>query len=256
MNNSLENLYKKGSNESTPTALDSLILNAAKQSCKQSTAKTRPRQWLYLLSTAAVLVMGVNVVFNLQNENAEMKVSPESINTSIDTNVLKEDLRTEMVAAPPLEPHPRPQKNRKRVSSDKINKTRVLGRVMAQKPTMQLKQGLSITQIENESQAVLEKVLPIVAKEEVKVKSKYFEKSQGNLSKVSEDIVVVGERRATQPVPELKQETAQRPQTSEITQLEILISANKYKQAKTLLEQLQSLYPYYDWSRYKEILRK
>ncbi len=246
MNNSLENLYKKGSSESTPTALDNLILNAAKQSCKQSTAKTRPRQWLYLLSTAAVLVMGVNVVFNLQNENAEMKVSPESINTSIDTNVLKEDLRTEMVAAPPLEPHPRPQKNRKRISSDKINKTRVMGRTMAQKkPMIQLEQDSGTTQVENEYQLVLEKVLPV----EAKVKSK------GNLSKVSEGIVVVGDRRATQPVPELKQEPTQRPQTSEITQLEILISANKYKQAKTLLEQLQSLYPNYDWSRYKEILK-
>ncbi len=255
MNNSLENLYKKGSNESTPTALDNLILKAAKQSCKQSTAKTRPRQWLYLLSTAAVLVLGVNVVFNLQNENAEMKVSPESINTSIDTNVLKEDLRREMVAAPPLEPHLRPKKNRKRVSSDKINQTRVMGRVMAQKPTMQLKQDSSTTQIENESQAVLENILPVEAKEEAKVKSKDLEKSPGNVSKVSEDVVVIGERRSAQPVPELKQETAQRPQTSEITQLEMLISTNKYKQAKTLLEQLQSLYPNYDWSRYKEILK-
>ena len=245
MNNSLENLYKKGSNESTPTALDNLILNAAKQSCKQSTAKTRPRQWLYLLSTAAVLVLGINVVFNLQNENAEMKVSPESINTSLETNVLKEDLRTEMVAAPPLEPHLRPQKKPKRVSSDKINQTRVMGRVMAQKATIQLEQDSSTTQVENESQLVLEKVLP----EEAKVKPK------GNLSKVSEDIVVVGERRAAQPAPELKKETVQLPQTSEIIQLETLISANKYKQAKTMLEQLQSLYPNYDWSRYKEILK-
>ena len=156
MSNSIEKLYKKGSNESTPKALDNLILNAVKQSCEGKLTTRKPNKWLYMLSTAAVLVMGISVVFNLQNQNTEMTASPESLDYSIQ----KEDSRTKAVAAPPLEPHLKPQKKRKRNNtSDKENKSGLLGKIIAQKPTIQLEQYSSTTQIENKTQAVLDKVL-------------------------------------------------------------------------------------------------
>jgi hypothetical protein len=73
MNNEIENLYKKGQNESSPLSLDNSILNIAKESCNTSQViNTRSRKWLYSLSTAAVVVLSFSVIFNLQHENEQI----------------------------------------------------------------------------------------------------------------------------------------------------------------------------------------
>ncbi|VAW37542.1 hypothetical protein MNBD_GAMMA01-1474 [hydrothermal vent metagenome] len=84
MNNSIDNLYKKTTSESTPAALDNFILNQAKQSCKKATAKaSKPKakikRWGYSLATAAVFVMGFSMIFNLQNVTQQMQVTPHTI---------------------------------------------------------------------------------------------------------------------------------------------------------------------------------
>ena len=248
MSNSIEEFYNKGSNESTPTALDNLILNAAKQSCEGKLTTRKPKKWLYMLSTAAVLVMGISVVFNLQTQNTEITTFPESLDYSIQ----KEDSRTKAVAAPPLEPHLKPQKKRKRNNtSDKENKSGLLGKIIAQKPTIQLEQDSSTTQIENKTQAVLDKVLsaePAVEAIELE------EVSADELNKISEEVIVTGMRRAAKPVPKLKKESTLAPNPTELNQLDALITAENYKQAQELLEQLMKKYPKYDWQKYKDLI--
>jgi hypothetical protein len=242
MNNSIENLYTKDSNESSPIALDNLILNAAQQSCKKSTR--RPRKWLYLLSSAAVLVMGITVVFNLQNQNSEMKVAPESL----DYGILKEDSRTKTVAAPALAPSARPQKKRKRVTPDKANQAGLLGKVVSQEPTIKFEQDSDTPQTENKPQVILEKVFPL----ESAVNALELEEVSDDKFKQTSDVVIVtGMRKAAKPVPELKQEKSLLPKSIELDNLEALIKAKNYKKAQVLLEQLQNTYPNYNWQKYK-----
>ncbi len=242
MNNSIENLYKKGSNESSTASLDNLILNAAKQSCEENTSTEGSRKWLYLLSTAAVLVMGISVVFNLQNQNSEMKVSPESL----DFSIIKEDLRTKIVTAPPLEPHPRPQKKRKPITPEKVNQAGLLGKIASQKPTIQLEQDSDTPQIENKPQIIFEKNLL----EESKVKAIESEETSAGFSQNSDNVMVTGMRRAAKVLPDLNKENNLSPEPIEINKLEQLFKANNFKQAQELLEKLKRKYPSYDFTRY------
>lgn len=79
-NNSIGDLYKKGATESTPILLDNLILNHAKQSCKTKTSIPNPtRRLAYPVATAAVLILGLSVIFNLQNINQEIQSIPQTI---------------------------------------------------------------------------------------------------------------------------------------------------------------------------------
>lgn len=73
MNNSIDNLYKKSSSETTPKALDDLILNAAKQSCEPK-AKAKSRTWMMPFATAAVFVMGLSMIINLQDTQSELQI--------------------------------------------------------------------------------------------------------------------------------------------------------------------------------------
>ncbi len=245
MKNSIENLYKKGSNESPPIALDNLILNAAQQSCDKSTR--RPRKWLYLLSSAAVLVMGITVVFNLQNQNSEIKVSPESSGFSI----IKEDLRTKTVAAPLLEPHARQQKKRKPITPEKANQAGLLGKVISQEPTIKFEQDSDTPQIENKPQVRLEEVLPVKSKIEA---VELEEDSADEIREISNKVIVTGMRRAAKVVPEFKKENTLEPKPIELDELEALIKTKNYKQAQELLKKLEKNYPNYDFTKFTHLI--
>ena len=92
MSKTLENLYKKSSDESTPQALDNLILHAAKQSCKKEPAKKhKNKKWFYIVPVAAVMVMSFSVVLNLQTENQVMLSLPEA-RVSPSPVILQEEL--------------------------------------------------------------------------------------------------------------------------------------------------------------------
>ncbi len=251
MNNSIEKLYKSGSNESTPKALDNLILNAAKQSCETHSATKKPKKWLYMLSTAAIIVMGFSVVFNLQNQNAEMTAPPEYD----ELNFQKDDLQTKTVAAPPLEPHPKPQKKRKRVTSDAVNESGLLGKIVAEKPKIQIEQDSSSPQIEKEPQLILNKAVPVAASVNVEEREESFTDA---ISHSADKVMVTGMRRAVKPsakaIPERKMEIQLQPQSKEIDALEKLIKAKKYKQAQELLKKLESTYPNSNWQKYKDLV--
>jgi len=78
----IQDLYQNGAQESSPLALDNLILAQAKKSCEPNKAiNTRQRTWFFSLATAAVVVMSFSVIFNLQHENESMSVQPEFTNT-------------------------------------------------------------------------------------------------------------------------------------------------------------------------------
>lgn len=79
VNNSIDNLYKKSADESSPVELDNLILNQAKLSCETKNTKPKQRRWLYSLATAAVFVMGFSMIINLQNIDQEMQLAPQAI---------------------------------------------------------------------------------------------------------------------------------------------------------------------------------
>jgi hypothetical protein len=79
----IENLYKKSATESSPKDLDNLILAQAKANCNKKFNKSRVvnRTWLYGLSTAAVFVMGMTMIINLQSVNDQAMLPIELENS-------------------------------------------------------------------------------------------------------------------------------------------------------------------------------
>jgi hypothetical protein len=89
--NTIENLYKKSATESSPKDLDNLILAQAKANCNKKFNKSRivNRTWLYGLSTAAVFVMGMTMIINLQSVNDQAMLPIELENSINQSNPQK-----------------------------------------------------------------------------------------------------------------------------------------------------------------------
>lgn len=96
----IENLYQAGQQESTPLALDNLILAQAKNSCGTKTInKATKRRWMYPLSTAAVVVMSFSIILNLQHENEAMMIQPSVVDMPRKEKVsLNRSIATELEA--------------------------------------------------------------------------------------------------------------------------------------------------------------
>jgi hypothetical protein len=90
MNNDkdIKELYQAGATEKSPKSLDNLILAQAKASCETpyTLKPNRRRTWIYSLSTAAVIVFGVSVIFNSQiaTDKALQPISFEESATALD----------------------------------------------------------------------------------------------------------------------------------------------------------------------------
>lgn len=141
MKNSIDNLYKKGAMDTSPTALDNLIINQAKQSCEAHIVTTKKsRRWLYSLSTAAVFVMGFSVVFNLQNQNTDLQISPKYETFESTKQTVQKQTTTPRPSQLPLEPHPAPKKveARKERTNKKLAKSKeniqpvILGEIISE----------------------------------------------------------------------------------------------------------------------------
>ena len=80
----IENLYKNSATETSPKNLDNLILKQAKANCDRQSNKPKimNRTWLYGLSTAAVFVIGLSMIINLQTINGQA-ILPEELNISL-----------------------------------------------------------------------------------------------------------------------------------------------------------------------------
>ena len=235
MNNSIENLYKKGSTESTPVALDNFILNAAKQSCEDKPInKSQPRGWLYALSTAAVLVMGVTVVFNLQDQNSEIKTITEDVLKS--PKLEQNKIQAQAISAPPLEPHPRPQKKRKMVTKKSEATAELsLGKVIADKATNQIETDIVIDKTAQVS-GIVEKA--------------YDAKS--NTSFITRELTEAVGLNISNAKPEYKNNNT--VSSSEINELKTMISEKKLQQATVLLSFLQKKYPNYDFTEINSLV--
>jgi len=82
----IEKLYRRNNKEGSPAELDHLILAAAKQSCETVAVRKKSRL-LYALPTAAVLVFGLSMIINFQNENQAIKTIP-----SFDTGLAEKQI--------------------------------------------------------------------------------------------------------------------------------------------------------------------
>lgn len=80
----IDKLYKHSATEKTPKDIDNIILSQAKAHCDKNFNQRRiiRRSWLYGLSTAAVFVMGLSMIINLQTFNDQAQV-PKNLEDSI-----------------------------------------------------------------------------------------------------------------------------------------------------------------------------
>lgn len=239
----IEDLYHKGQHEKSPTDLDNLILNAATKSCEETQVPSKRKTWLYALPTAAVVIMSLSMILNLQHENQDMMTAPavESVPT---TNA----------------PAAKPQLTLKKQKPSKIAKDGF--KAVEEHIPEALLENKQLARKPQESPHKKEKkandyaISPAPVYQESVVGAIAADSAVDGLMEQEEDREKTARSGFIQS--ERNQSLAKRQKTStlqsKIKTLELLIKEKNKKQAQSLLNKLKLEYPDNDFEKFDEIL--
>ena len=274
-NNTLENLYQNSKKESSPVSLDNLIIAAAKQSCEtqkpQTKSNTAKKRWYYAISTAAVMVLGISMIINIQNPNDKMMQAPVAlpqISTETQTQENKQEFEFDEELAP-LEPHTsvsnsnvhRMKKslpeNLKPVVEADATQLKLLPKKVAKpqalKPIRQAKDKPNLAAIADSLSKESEKTnADIIAEGYAERAEKEEDDSNRLYIEAETDVETASVRAALEP--RRKQKDAPVELQRKLKKLTDLIAAKQTKEARQLLKSLQEKYPNYDFSVFQKLL--
>jgi hypothetical protein len=271
----IENLYKKSATETSPNDLDSLILAQAKANCDKQIKKpkTMNRTWLYGLSTAAVFVMGLSMIINLQTIN-DQAILPEELNIPLLKNETVKPSASKKVAR-------KINYDAKQTKESKSQNFSTIPLVESPMP-----QAARLSSETSQGGFALEEVIQESDDNSALIESSTVVKSMTNAPKKESANDIGAYLPEQDPASFEKQESYEQPEitsydTSKVIvrnedeftptqkkivkavelhenlkQFQSLIGANKKQQAKELLERLNQEYPGYDFRVYYETLQK
>ncbi len=262
MNNSLENLYQKSRKETSPQALDDIILKAAKQSCEKNPKKHPIQRWFLPVASAAVFVMGFTLILNLQNSNTEFATLPELKKANPTTQAKpaaqreQQDMSSQTQTAEKIpetrlatRPETTPQvvKKKREKSRTPLTKIQPKGKPQpspSNKPKLERQAGL----IEEQAKITPKQVPAKRAKDnEVNTATNSYSEDEDKVE--LERVITTGSHIRISD----DQDYAE---VEEIGRLENLILHKRFAKAKRLLKKLKQKYPKYDFKEYEKRLKK
>ncbi len=252
----IEKLYQRNNKESSPAELDHLILAAAKQSCEKESDRKKTK-WIYALPTAAVVMLSLSLIINLQNENQTINTMPvfdvespelETLSKTKEKSLIKKETPkrkreqrleemvqesqqpTPVVAAPQIEEAPKIEAKKMYAEPSILEETN---------PTIgALSRTVPAKQIENENSF------------------KFKKPAKKNISYNIADDGFADSVSLIENDKGLEINKAKKPKKDsntfllDINKLDQLIEQQKFKQAKELLTVLKQKYPDYDFTKY------
>ena len=261
----IEDLYIKSQDESSPLALDNLILAQAKQSCepKQTTQKWKRKNWLFGLSTAAVMVISFSIIINLQQENQQINNQSKYMDMrqeKVDTEIAEEAIPISNSTQPALKS---PAATSKKINTQTKLKTEttkpdssgLAGLLLSAEPKAEAEDkivaAIEETTINMENKPLLSEQ-PALLQTPSKAARKSTKQTNNDKDIMEVDSITIADSVSLE-VDDIYMARDKQIE-KQIQELEELMTQQKYQQAKTLLKQLKSLYPDYDFSEYEDIL--
>lgn len=214
----IEDLYQHSRQEAPPVALDNLILAQAQNSCNPNKRRqTSKRNWIFSLSTAAVVALSFSIIFNLQYENEQMIAQPERLESH------QPDLQ-----------------------QDKLNLEKPAGKRL-RKLAKKYKDSTNFSELKSET-SQSETLGAIVSEQEVDSDEHIQSKTDTLDENNAKHLVANDKPQAKTRVSNTNNKDAAVDLKKDIQELKKLIEKKQFNKAKLLLKQLQKKYPSHDFS--------
>lgn len=252
--NRIEDLYQQGTQEQPPASLDNLILNTAKKSCEKIQTPRKRRTWMYVLPSAAVVIMSLSVIINLQHEN-EARIEQPTIETipvpkaisQKPTEPLNKNRRN--MGFKDNSASPAPHDDYEDAPASTISEYKKNVQKPQKTPIKRERKKSAITHNHQPQSAPLYQENAIGAVAEDEIVQEMFVEQEADKEEIDKTEIRPQEKNKSQA----KRQKISSLQTH-INSLNTLIAEKKIKQAQTLLNSLKKQYPKYNFKKFELIL--